>query len=388
MIKTLMAHTTEIDDIDLALTEIKNQLAIENGLLSNSVGIVACHYEFLYSGAAKTICDSLPFDVLGAVTLSHAVKEANDSMMLTITVLTSDDVSFKTIFTAPFSSDNHSDIIENAYLEAASERSEKPALIIPFLPFIFDISGDEYIDIFTRISGDVPYFGTLAIDDTENVENAHVVFNGEYAPDRMALLLIYGDINPRFFIATLSPEQIIDKPAFITKSDRNILIGVNNHPVEKFFTDLGLAEASEKMFTMDSMPFLLDYCDGTPPVSRVFLGTTPERHSICAGHLPEGATLSVGFFDKEDVLFTTGNALDKALDASNDASFMLIFSCISRSISLGFDADAELNLVQKKLGSRLPYMASYSGGEICPTQISSSKVINRYHNNTFIICML
>jgi hypothetical protein len=122
-------------------------------------------------------------------------------------------------------------------------------------------------------------------------------------------------------------------------------------------------------------------------VSKVFIILSPEKYAICAGAMPEGATLYIGVFDKEDVLFTTGAALDKALEGAEGASGMLLYSCISRNMSLGVDLLAELDLVREKAAGKLPFMMAYSGGEICPTQVTEAKAINRFHNNAFIGCI-
>jgi hypothetical protein len=203
----------------------------------------------------------------------------------------------------------------------------------------------------------------------------------------MGLLLLYGDIKPKFFIATISANKILGKSALVTKSAGHILMEVNDRPVVEYFEDLGLTKASETAYAMTSLPFMLDYGDGTPQVSKVFIGLTPESYAICAGAMPEGSTLYIGVFDKEDVLLTTEEAVREALAAAADASGLLIYSCISRSMSLGADQLLELDLVKEKLADKLPFMMAYSGGEICPTQISEAKAINRFHNNAFIACL-
>jgi hypothetical protein len=233
----------------------------------------------------------------------------------------------------------------------------------------------------------VPCFGTLAVDDTADFRNCFLLFNGQNCRDRMGLVLVYGDVSPKFFIATLSQGKILDKAALVTKSAGHILMEVNDAPVAEFFEDLGLTKASETAYAMTSLPFMLDYGDGTPPVSKVFIGLTPEKHAVCAGAMPEGATLHLGVFDKEDVLYTTGEAADKALADVKDASGLLIYSCISRNMSMGSDLLAELDLIRDKVAGKLPFMMAYSGGEICPTQVSDSKAINRFHNNAFVACV-
>ena len=387
MIKTIVVRTNEIDDIEFAIQSIKEQLDIENNLRKNSVGIIACHYEFITSGAVKAICEALPFDVAGAVTIGQAVNEESGMFLLSIMVLTSDEASFVVKLT-PSLSEDPCGMIEKTYNEAASQIEGTPSLILPFAPFMLENSGDEYVDTFTRLSGGVPVFGTVSIDDTDTFENNFVIFNGENYRDRMAMILIYAEINPRFLIATISKDKILTKPALVTKSERHILKEVNGRPVAEYFEDLGLKNASEMQYAMSSLPFMLDYGDGTPQVSKVFIGRTSENYAICAGLMPEQSTIYIGVFDKDDVLFTTGEAIDKAVKDMGDVSCMLMYTCISRSMSLGGDSMAEMDLVRSSVGGKFPLLVACSGGEMCPTQISNSKAINRFHNNAFVICIL
>ncbi|MDL2218568.1 FIST C-terminal domain-containing protein [Christensenellaceae bacterium OttesenSCG-928-M15] len=384
MIKNLVAYTGEIDDAQVAVEEILGQLDLVGRQLKNSVGIIACHYEFVLSGVAKAICEALPFTVAGTITSAQAVKEESGTLLLTLMVLTSDDVRFVAKLTEPLLEEPGKKIAD-AYKEAAG--AEKPALILTYAPFMVQNSGDEYVNVLTEASSGVPCFGTLAVDDTADFSNCFLLYNGEHYRERMGMILLYGDLNPRFFIATISKSKILDKAALVTKSAGHILMEVNGRPVVEYFEDLGLTKASETSYAMTSLPFMLDYGDGTPPVSKVFIGLTPEKYAICAGAMPEGAKLYIGVFDKQDVLVTTGEAVDQALADISGASGLLIYSCISRNMSMGSDLLAELDLIREKAGEKLPFMMAYSGGEICPTQVSDDKAINRFHNNAFVACV-
>jgi hypothetical protein len=248
-------------------------------------------------------------------------------------------------------------------------------------------SGDDYVNVLTAASGGVPCFGTLAVDDTVDFANCFMIYDGEHCNDRMAMLMIYGDVRPRFFIATISRDKILDKSALITKSEGHVLMEVNDRPVVEYFENLGLTKASETAYAMTSLPFMLDYNDGTPWVSKVFIGLSPEKHAICAGAMPEGSTLYIGVFDKADVMFTSEEAVGKALDDIEGASGILIYSCISRSMSLGADQLMEVDMIKEKISDKLPFMMAYSGGEICPTRISEETATNRFHNNALIVCV-
>ncbi|MDR1136035.1 MAG: FIST C-terminal domain-containing protein [Clostridiales Family XIII bacterium] len=386
MIRTLIAYTEEIDDVNLAVNEVKSRLGVDESLLKNTVGIIACHYEFVFSGVVKALTEALPFDVVGTITAAGAVPTGSGGLLLTLVVLTSDEAEFVSVLTPSLESEAGK-IIEQSYLDAAAARDSKPALVLAFAPFMIQNSGDEYVNVLTKASGGVPVFGTLAVDDTLDFANCFMLHNGEHSRDQMAMLLIYGDIQPKFFIATISDSKILNKEALITSSEGHILKSLNDRAVVEFFNDLGLTQASETQYAMTSLPFMLDYHDGSPQVSKVFIGLTPEKYAICAGAMPEGATLRLGVFDKEDVLFTTGNSLKTALENTENASVMLIYSCISRNMTLGAESMAELALITELAGAKLPFMTAYSGGEICPTQITDGTAVNRFHNNALIGCI-
>ena len=386
MLKTLIGYTAEIDDDRQAVEQIKSQLGLETNLLKNSIGIIACHYEFIFSGIVKAVCDALPFDVVGTISTSQAVEGQADALLLTIMVMTSDDVEFTSVIT-PSLQGEPGKAIAQSYREAASARQEKPALILAFAPFMPQNSGDEYVNTITEASNGVPCFGTLAIDDTEDFSSTFMIANGEHYTDKMVMVLCYGSITPKFFIANISPDWVLDQSAIITKSAGHVIMEVNGKTVDQFFEDLGIAKVAETLYAMTSLPFLIDYNDGTPKVSKVFVSFTPERYALCAGATPEGSTLYMAKSDKEGVLQTTEQTVDQMLQEVQGASGALIYSCITRSMALGSDQYGEMALVDNKTQGKLPFMMVCSGGEICPTQIASNKAINRFHNNTFVACV-
>jgi len=386
MIKTLVLYTNEIDDAELAVKSILEQLNQET-LCKNSVGIISFHYDFVSSGAMKAICEALPFDVVGASAPLHGNTTEVDTYLLSIMVLTSDDASFVMRTAGILGEDAYSEVGET-YKKVLAEREDTPVVAFSYVPFIFDFYFDRYMEVFTEVSEGVPCFGTVALDDTNAFENACICVNGGHYKDRMAMIFVYGDVKPKFLLGFLSPEKILPQPALITKSQDNILQEVNGHSMEKYFEDLGLSESRDNQYEMASVPFMLDYGDGTPPVSKAFVGQTPEGYAVSAGLIPEGATLKVAVFDKDDVLLTTGKTVEEALEVyKKGASGMLIYSCLARYMSLEGDSMAELDLVRDKLSGSVPFIMAYSGGEICPTRVSESKAINRFHNNTFIVCI-
>ena len=384
MIKTLMAYTTEMDDEKMAIDQIASQLKSDGGLLKNSIGIVACHYEFVLSDTFKAIYETLPFDVVGTISTAQSIAGESGTLLLTLMVLTSDDVEFQKVLT-PSLLEEPAKAIAESYKAACGDT--KPALILTFAPFLLQNCGDDYVNVLDEVSGGVPCFGTLAVDDTLDFANSFMLADGEHYRDKMAMILINGDINPRFFVANISESRIMGKSAVVTKSAGPVLMEVNERPVIDYFSDLGLVEASETQYAMASLPFLLDYNDGTPKVSKIFVMLTPEKFAICAGAIPQGSTMYMASTDKDDIMFTTGEAVNLILKEIGSASVLLIYSCISRSMALVSEQYKEMEFINRQIGGKLPYMIANSGGEICPTQTSKEKAINRFHNNAFIACV-
>ena len=384
MIKTMTAFTTELDDEKLAVEQIRSQLKLD-GLLKNTFGIVACHYEFILSGVFKAVCEALPFSVAGTISSAQSVHADTGSLLLTLTVMTSDDVEFDKVITPPLLTEPGK-VIAESYKSAC--RPESPGLILVFAPFLLQNCGDEYVNTISEASGGVPCFGTLSVDDTLDFANCFSLADGEHYSDKMVMVLLYGEIKPKFFIANISESRILEKNAVVTKSAGHLLMEVNERPVIDYLESLGLVKVSESQYAMSSLPFLLDYNDGTPKVSKIFVMLTPEKHAICAGAMPEGSTLYMTVTDKDDVVLTAEEAAGRIKKEIGSSSLLLAYSCISRSMTLGSAKYKEMEILREKIGGGLPFMMATSGGEICPTQLSEKKAINRFHNNAFIACLI
>jgi hypothetical protein len=377
----------EIDDAEAAVSEIKKQLEGAE-LKKNTVGIIVCHYEFVFAGVVAAVCGALPFAVLGTVASAQGANQVRDSLMLSILVLTSDEAEFSVSCSESLLQEPAA-AVRKAYKAAAGERAEKPAFALMFAAFLPQNVGDEYVDAFTEASGGVPVFGTLSIDDTATFENAFMIYNGGHFRDKLGLILIYGDVHPKFYVASVSRSRVVlDRPALITDADRHILKEVNGRSLYEFFDELGLTKASETSYALTSIPFMIDYADGFPMGSKVFISLTPEKYGIFAGTMPIGATMYMGVFDKSDVILTTVAALKEAVADMEGKSAMIIYSCLSRYMSVGVETFAEMDAAAEAIGGKVPYIMAMSGGEVCPAVSDSGRTANRFHNNAFVCCVL
>jgi hypothetical protein len=389
MLKTLTAYTGEIEDVEAAVSEILEQLD-KDALLKNSVGLVTCYKEFVESGVVKALCEALPFEVVGATTLGSSVPGSRGMMLLTLMVLTSDDVSFAVALSEPIAAEEEPSL-RAGYQSALAKIKGKPSLMLSFAPLLMNVGGNFYVETFSEVSGGVPNFGMLAVDIGYNYRDSKVICNGAAYLDRYALVLLAGDIEPRFFTGSISAEKIFREKGLVTASDRNQLQTIDGKPAADYLREMGFSSDGEGVITgLETFPFIIDYNDGTMPVVRAIFAQTPEGYAVCGGDVPVGATLSIGSMDAEEVIATSAGALSSAL-AERDVHCVLMFSCVGRYFALGYNPTNEIDTLRKIIeGTGIPYQFSYTAGEICPVyekQRSDDSVTNRHHNNTLVICV-
>jgi hypothetical protein len=386
----MTAYTREIDDAETAVSEIREQMEAGGGLLRNTVGFLTCYSDFLESGTVREICGALPFEVIGSTTLSSATEGSSGELLLTLMVLTSDDVSFSVGLTGPILSEDPTPLREAYESALAAGGAEKPALMITFAPLLMNVGGDFYVNSFTEISGGTPNFGMMAVDHNSDYHETRVIRNGEAWADRCAFVLLFGEVRPRFFMASISPEKIFREKGVVTDSRGNQLRTVNGRPVTEYLRSIGLnRDENETIVGINSFPFIVDYNDGTLPVVRIMFANTPEGYAVCGGDIPVGATLSVGSINAEEVVATTGKTLTATL-ADGKCDCLLMFSCVGRYFTLGYEPMIEIDKVREILSAAgIPWQLTYSGGEFCPVRARSGEAItNRSHNDTIVICAL
>ena len=168
MIKVLTAHTSEIDDVEAAVTEILSQLDLSR-LLEFSAGIMYYHADFAQTGVTKRICESLPFPVVGGTTSNSAVPGSKKDITLTITVFTSKTIVFTAGISDPICGEPFIPI-EKLYNEMVKEKpasmGEKPAMFFIISPDFINATGDDYLAALTGIGRGVPVFGSVAFIHT------------------------------------------------------------------------------------------------------------------------------------------------------------------------------------------------------------------------------
>jgi hypothetical protein len=384
VIKLLNARTSEIDDPEEAVREILSQIDLEGGLLKNSVGIVACYYEFIETGVISALCERLPFDVVGCTVLGSATNEQGSLEQLSLAVLTSDDVTFSTSFSTPISKDNIIEPVTEAYRQARGRLAGDPSFIFVLGPIMTDVSGEVIMKQLDAISGSAPIFGTLSNDTSLSYENSRTFRNGESHQYKVALLLMHGEVNPRFFVTAISEKNIQKQAAIVTESDGYLLKRVNNMPLLEYLGTIGVQDNG--LAAVTTLPFMVDYGDGTKPVAMSMYAITPEG-AYCGGEMPVGASIVFAEVDYNSVIETAEKTIRQALEDAekNGANGILSIPCFTRSLVLSPHSEDEMAKTIDLIGRKIPFMLIYSGGEICPVYNARHETVNRFHNLTYTL---
>jgi hypothetical protein len=384
MIKVMTAYTMEPNDVDYAVKEILTQL--KDDLLANSIGLLFCNFEFLESGLVRKLCDRLPFNVAGCVSQGFAVKDAGDDFMLALMVLSSDDVEFVSGISESLT-DRGEAAVEALYrdLLAGGTNPTEPALIFTFPSMCTEVTGNAIIRTLDRVSGGVPVFGSVAVDQTVGMRAPRTIYNGEYYADRLSLVLLRGNVKPRFFACSMPRGGQIAQDAVITEAKGNRLISINNIPAAVFMEKLGIVNQGDvDIFYV--FPLVVDSHDGSDPrvmaVSKVEAGGA----LVSEQDVPIGGTVTIGTIDEKLVIESTRYLVD-TIKKTSFRNSLLIFSCFSRILTFQNSME-EITLIRRTFADLpVPFLYVYSGGEICPLQKSDEdKPINGFHQFTIVAC--
>ena len=276
-----------------------------------------------------------------------------------------------------------------------------------YVPFSTECYPGEYIDVVSEVCPELPIFGCVVsanstYDDSDgNAKSGILTLNDKsILSDSVMMLLISGNIEPKFFVSSFSEEAIVtERIGSVSKCERNKILEINNVNATDFLKKYGFeavmdaADKSDKGLMTSS--FILDYgnhCDvkckadckaASQIISRAPLELTNEG-VICGGNIKEGASLSIALSTPASVIGSAEKMIETIKKA--DVKTVLMYSCEGRQAGLYAKSMEELETIKAGLSGNVNYTVAYVGGEICPTCVTPQKANNHEHNQTLIAC--
>ena len=384
MIEMYTARTSEVDEISDAISEIKSQIDF-SALKKNSGGLFFCHIDFVNSGMVAALCEELPFSIIGMTSMVSADAHAYSLFDFTLTVLTSDEVSFEVGMTDNINHNNYAAEVDRVYRHIRSRVDSDPAMIFTFMPYIRDVAGYEVVTAMDTACHGIPMWGSITNNIDFNYETVQTICNGKNLPAGVAMMFLNGPVEPKFIVSSIPERNITNNRAIITKSKGAILYEVNDMPILEYLANMGLVITKENITTT---PMMVYYDDSDEPVALGFYTLFEDGSVLTGGNMPEGTSFAVGSIDAHGIFESAEDGLSQIL-ACKDRQATLLLPCVTRYIMLAPDQEGEIRLIKEKLtDSGHPFIMGYSGGEICPMLGKDGKLHNRFHNYTFCACIL
>jgi hypothetical protein len=381
MIDVFTSFTDDAENADRAVGDIKRGL--DNAVLAaNSVGILHCDSDYVDSGVMRAVCGALPFDTVGCTTFSAATN-GGMGLILTLTVLTSDDTKFVS-GVSPEVGYDPGESVGKLYEQFAAP-AERPEMFLVFPPFSRDCGGDAVIKALDACSGGVPLFGALPISGDPEYRDCYTFRNGVHYEKSLALLGFYGNVDPYFFSASVDFVDILKQHAIVTSSRGNCVMSINNKPALDYFESVGLiTRQNPKMLQGLALAF---YPKNGPMLVRFCLDHNPDRSVLLTGDVPEGSSLAISAIGPDATIRSAEEKICDALSIARGRG-ILMYSCAMRSWLLGIYGMDEQKKAAECIGKASPYHLVYSSGEIAPTLHGGGKTTNTLQGGSLIICVL
>jgi hypothetical protein len=381
MIRAIIAQTNEIDEIDLAVVNLLAQLELDQNLLSYSTGLVFAHLEDLEPGLLASLAQALPFPITGISSpMTSSQTNKADFSLLTLAVLTSNDVVFATGLSGPMgeAGGEMSKLVESL----SRGQNQRPRLGLLFGCSNTDtIRADRIVKEFSQAVPGCPAFGSLAGDYITTAVPPRLIYGGETYDDRYSLILMYGLIRPKFNMIPIPEKRSLKHRAIISRSDGYRVDEVNGMPVSEYLNKLGFMQELREL-TMQ-VPFFVTNPGGETRM-MMLAGLDPDGRAIMSQDVIPNSTIGLAGFDETDVMRTARRLTEELKWEQFDCC--LIMTCLGRNLMLGLNYLAELNQFKGDLGDLLPYVACCSGGEICPVLDDEGETVNQFHNLVLASC--
>jgi hypothetical protein len=392
MIKSYPIIINEIDEIELALEELHSQLS-KLKLLENTVGIVTVNKDFVVSGVYSAIAKATPFPLVGLTSYSQIVNGKIGTFMFSIMVLTSDDCVFACgMSEAVPDTGTVKEQVQKCYNDLRSKLNGDVKLVFLYPNFMYGHYPNQYIKAITEIDNSIPIFGSQSNGEIiDAATSARTLHCENISSNQVAMLLVSGNVSPKFYLGSTTKESIMmPNIGVVTAADENCLLEINNIKAKQFLEEANLKPDSVNQKPIFFSTFIADEKNEKGEiVSSVVKSLVMPKDDgyLFACGVQVGSSLSAISFTGEVVMETAKDVMEQ-IKTKHKEGTLFIYSCLGRRAALLNEPHKEFELMSKILGNNFNYIATCSGGEICPTSSTEIEIVNNEHNETLIACIL
>ncbi|MDR1622819.1 MAG: FIST C-terminal domain-containing protein [Synergistaceae bacterium] len=400
--RSIVAVTNEMDNAEKAVQDLLKQVNEKGPLCKNSCGFVYCDVEMDHENFTAMLEEKFPFEIVGCTSIANFDTEHGSQIISAVlVVLTADDATFSVAVTDPLTKENLRRELEAAYKKTSSAIGEQGKLLFLVPPFNDATPLDDYVDILSEVSGDIPIFGGLP---SSNIADGDILTyaNGRAHTDRGAIVLVGGNVRPLFSVQNVL-SAFSEQKRTVTKARDNIVYTVEDMPFVDYLKSVGMAvddlieQGDLAVYVSTPLKVYLnknDYNDGIPVVRTIKTLNPADGSGILFGSISEKSTVSIATMKRQDIQDSCKMAIEeilKKIDTSpKDYTYTTVIcvSCGGRYMVMADDKDIEGNIILDHLPKSLTLSGFYAYGEICPTAVRDGKAVNRVHNESIVMCAL
>ncbi|MCL1857956.1 MAG: FIST C-terminal domain-containing protein [Oscillospiraceae bacterium] len=396
--KSATAISYELDNTAIAAKELTTQIRDKLTFGKNTVAILHGQPDMEIGELAAAVSRELDCHVIGGTTAAGAMltNEGYHELAVILHVFSDDDCLFSAAISGSMANDPVKEIT-NTYQKAYGElknqdTAAEPKMVICVAPLM---AADILVATVSELCGGLPVFGYIAGDDFE-FSKQQIYLDGEVGGERMAILLLSGDIHPIFQTANLAGKKSLEKK-LVTKAHDNIICEIDGKPAYEYIKEFPFID--DQTTVLFNYQFFVEMPgdednDGIP-VSRALSAYDKETGEItCFANVPENSYIGLLYCVGSDVSNTAEAGLKDFLAKANAAeaksgykyTTVLIITCSLRNMFLADMKDAEGNHIKDLIPQSLILSGLHGFGEIAPTSVRDGKAVNRFHNATFTIC--
>lgn len=397
--RTIVAYTDEIDDLDVAAEELFMQVQ-DFALAKNSMAILFAEEDTDYPALYERLSQQWRFPVMGCTAMAMlSGKNGYCRSGVSVLILTADDCEFSVGITGELDAAHYEEQLAQLYHDLAARHTSEVKVCLSY--YGIDVteqmmSGGNLLAALSKVADGLPIYGSTASDNL-TFDGYRVFYNERVVKNGMVLALVSGNVSPRF-VRVNSVERTASFSYEITSAKGNVVYRLGDISfVEALKREHMMTELENVMSSYILSPFVVTVEKGPGDkveVARVLSALDHKTGSgTFLGVMPEGATIGIGLISRADVCRTVEKAFvqifrELAQDG-NEHSTLLCTSCCARFLALVNDPSVEAETYLSRLPEGISLMGLYAYGECCPVQGGKTgKDYNMFHNFSFTVLAL
>lgn len=396
--RSIVAHTEEIDDLDAATEELFAQTE-DFALAKHSMAILYAEEDTEYPELYERLSRKWDFPIIGCTAMAMlSDKNGYCRGGISVLLLTADDCCFTAGITCELDKENYKDEITRLYKELEAQHPSAVKLALCYSGISLNdpiLSGSNLLSALNEAANGLPIYGGAASDSLTFV-GYKAFYNGATVRNGIAVALLSGEFSPRF----VRVNSVKDTASFrykITRAEGNVIYRLGEGSfVDALKAENMRVEQENTMATYILTPFVVTVDKGEDKVEVARILSTIDQETgtgTFLGVMPEGASLGIGLVNREDVCLSVEEAFTRMFRElareRGEYTTLLCTSCCARYLALMNDPSVEAKTYLGRLPNELSLLGFYSYGECCPVRgEKSGKDYNMFHNFTFTILAL